>query len=279
MKPRETAFTARPRKKYRAAVALSEMYRPGSQFKVLIKYARNLYDTEAVGTMDPYVKVVLGSREARTREKTDAGVNPVFEQELVLDFQNEAEVDFRVFDGETLGSDKFVGEARISVQAVVNNGGSWAGDLQLYRGGKKPAGLLNVQIMLVSADPAGSAFHAGAVQDAGAGAMYPDMPSMNPNYQALGPASQPQVVTGMNPNYQAPYPGAGAPPSQPQVVAGMVQGYPQPVYGQPVMAQAVLAQPTMYGQPGVVYGQPQVLYGQPQVVYRPPAPTYIYRPY
>ena len=124
------------------------MYKPGSQFKVQVKYARNLYDTEAFGKMDPYVKVVLGSREARTKEKTDAGVNPVFEEELVLDFQNEAEVDFRVFDSESIGSDKFIGEARISVQAVINNGGSWAGDLQLFRGGKKPAGLLNVHIFL-----------------------------------------------------------------------------------------------------------------------------------
>ena len=228
------------------------MYKPGSQFKVKVKYARNLHDTETFGKMDPYVQVVLGSREARTKEKKDAGVNPVFEEELVLDFQNEAEVDFRVFDSESMGSDKFIGEARISVQAVINNGGSWAGDLQLYRGGKKPAGLLNVHIFLIHAEPVGSPSHVPAA--AATSGVYPDMPAMNPNYQP------------------------GAPPPQPQMASAMPV-YAQPVYGQPVMAQAVVAQPTVYAQPAVVYAQPQVVIAQPQVVYQPPGPTYVYRQY
>jgi hypothetical protein len=255
------------------------MYRPGSQFKTVIKYARNLHDMETFGKMDPYVQVILGSREARTSEKTDAGVNPVFDEEIVLDFQNEDEVDFRVWDGESMGSDKFIGEARISIRAVINNGGSWAGDLQLYRKGQKPSGLLNVHIFLIPADSDKSSPSKIAHTPSAPG-MYPDAsdlspPEMNPNY---------------NPQSSAPNPM----PSQPM----MTQAYAQPLqaqpygYPQPVVAQAtVIGQPAVYAntvmaQPGVVYAQPQVVYpqfgnpvvmSQPQVLYRPPGTTYVYR--
>ena len=282
-------------------------YAPGSQLRTVIKYAKSLHDTETFGTMDPYVQVVLGSRDARTPTKKDAGTNPVFNEELLLDFQNEAEIEFRVWDAETMGSDKFVGEAVVSIQAVINNGGSWAGDLQLFRKGRKPGGLLNVHIFLIAAKaselPSGSP--SSAHSTAATAPLYPDAnpPEFNPQYQPSAPIqpaapplaeSSPQPVTA---NFAQPVPyqqqqnpmqvSYAQATAYPQSVPGQPMVMAQPVMGQPVMAQprVVLAQPVLTGQP-VVYGQPQMLYpqvtggvvyGQPQVVYRPPGGTIIYR--
>ena len=265
------------------------MYKPGSQLKAVINYARNLYDTETFGKMDPYVQVVLGSREARTKERTDAGVNPTFNEELILEYQNETEVDFRVWDGESVGTDEFVGEARVSLKAVINNGGSWAGDLQLYRKGKKPAGKLNIQLFLIPADrsPAGSGLYPSTSPPPAMNPNYqPAPPAMNPNYQPGPPAMNPSYQPGppeMNPNYQAAPPVASqAPPQYAQPVYAQALGYPQPimaqatVVGQPqVFAAPVMAQPTVvYAQPQGIY--PQVVMAQPQVMYRPPT-GYVYR--
>jgi hypothetical protein len=250
----------------------SARYAPGSQLKIVIKYGKNLYDTETFGEMDPYVQVVLGSRQGRTRERTDAGRNPVFEEEILLDFQNETEVDFRVWDSESMGSDKIIGEAKVSIQAVINNGGSWAGDLQLYRDGRKAAGILNVYIFLVAAQVAtSSGIHTGP----SAPGLYKG--SQSPTASGIYPDPHPEY----NPHYQAGAVAMG--PAQPQP-APMASVQPQAVYAQPVMAQPsmVVGQPVM-AQPGIVYAQPQVVYaqptvyGQPQVVFRPPGNTIIYR--
>lgn len=264
------------------------MYKPGSELKAVINYARNLRDTETFGKMDPYVQVVLGSREARTKEQTDAGVNPTFKEELILEYQNESEVDFRVWDGESLGSDKFVGEAKVSLQAVINNGGSWAGDLQLYRSGKKPAGKLNIQLFLIPAASPTSSYTDRATTGAG---LYPSAspppPAMNPNYQPAAPPMNPNYQPGppeMNPNYVPPPVAPQAPAQYAQPVYAQAMGYPQPimaqatVVGQPqVFATPVMAQPSVvYAQPQGIY--PQVVMAQPQVMYRPAGPQgYVYR--
>jgi hypothetical protein len=282
-------------------------YAPGSQLRTVIKYAKRLHDTETFGSMDPYVQVILGSRDAKTTTKKDAGTNPVFNEELLLDFQNENEVEFRIWDAESIGSDKFVGEAVVSIQAVINNGGSWAGDLQLFRKGKSPGGLLNVHIFLIAARasqaPMGSPTSGQPAPVAPP--LYPEAspPEFNPHYQSSAPSqstapplspSAPQPVTA---NYTppAPYPQNQQPmpvnyaqaTAYPQAVTGQPIVMAQPVMGQPVVGQprvlyaqpVVATQPIVYGQPQIVYPQVTggVVYAQPQVVYRPPGGTIIYR--
>lgn len=236
---------------------------------------------------------------------TDAGVNPIFNQELLLDYQNEQEIEFRVWDGETIGSDKFVGEARVSLKAVINGGGSWAGDLQLFHNGKKPAGVLNVHIYLIAAAGSPELSHLAPISRgipaAPSAPQYPASPQNVSPYPSAPPPSAPAPV----PQYPAmnTQPAYGQYEAQPmQQATGYVQ-QPQPMYaqqgqypslGQPMMAQPimqpmmqpmmqpVMAQPVM-GQPMTVVGQPvvmqqQMTYGQPQVVYRPPPGAVIYRP-
>ena len=293
------------------------MHQPGSQLKVAINYARNLKDTETFGNMDPYVKVILGTREVRTKEKTDAGTNPKFNEELTLEYQNEDEVDLQVWDGEAVGSDEYVGEARVNLQAVANNGGSWAGDLQLYRIGKLPAGTLNVRLTLVQAagfaapkpdrSPGGPGLYPTASPppmnpnyQQGAPGMNPDYQAtqapMNPNYQATAASCgiNDQSIPSMNPNYQQGQPPPNltyqqGPPMNSVYAQAYPQQYQQPVYAQRMVTQAaVVGQPQVFAtpvmaQPQVVYAQPQAVYPQimvtqPQVVYRPPGPTgYVYR--
>jgi hypothetical protein len=291
------------------------MYGPGSEVKVCIKYAKNLFDTEMIGKMDPYVqvcsthpfpyifKVVLGSRECKTKSRTDAGTDPKWNQDMFLDYQGETELEFRVWDSETIGEDKFVGEAKVSLTAVINNGGSWSGDLQLFRRNKKPAGLLNVHIYMLSPNGRNVDSHSEVKMASlpemphhtrrGSGPyQYPDMnapqeyPSSAPlpnSPPSMAPAAQPVAPQCPTPMYQqqtlpqstmyAPQQPVMYAAQQPGIyTTGQVMG--QTVIGQPVYQQAgygqqvVYAQP-MYTQPGApIYAQPvQGVQGQPQVVY------------
>jgi hypothetical protein len=174
----------------------------------------------------------------KTSVKEDAGKTPQWDEDLVIDYQMESELEFQVFDREHLGSDKLIGEAKISIPAIFNAGGQWQGDVRLVRPNGNQAGVLNVQIYVLA--PGKSQGHQAAYG-------VPPMQSFQQHSQQTA-VPQPTYI-------------------QPQ----QQQQQPQVVYSQPQQPQVVIAQPQ---QPQVVYAQqPQVIFAQPQqqpqMVYAP----------
>lgn len=222
-----------------------------------------------------------------------AGREPRWNQDVVLDYQQEEEIEFIVFDEESMGSDKFIGSAKLSITAVIENGGSWAGDLQLFRH-KKPAGLLNLHIYMLSPEAAetGSsvsghvAMHtlpktpdvvrnrSGSVSG---GSPFTLTPSQQQQAQPVG-APQPQQPMMMQ---QQPMMMQQPMMQQPMMQQPMMMQQPvmgQPLVGQVAYAQPMYAQPVAYAQPVVMHQQPQVVYAQPQqptrIIYTHPQPRY-----
>ncbi|KAF4675271.1 Serine/threonine-protein phosphatase 2B catalytic subunit alpha [Perkinsus olseni] len=129
---------------------LSLMSEGKRKVKVEIKYARDLYDTEMFGKMDPYVKVRLGrGKKYKTDVKKDVGRNPTFYESVEFKYDDEPEISFEVWDKDTFSSDDFVGSARVSMASIAKHG-HWEGDLVLYRDGANKAGTLNVAIRMAS---------------------------------------------------------------------------------------------------------------------------------
>ncbi|KAF4676703.1 hypothetical protein FOL47_005420 [Perkinsus chesapeaki] len=131
--------------------SMTQTYGPGSTITVHVNYARDLYDTELFGAMDPYCLVILGALQYRTETKKSAGQYPKWDQLFSFRYNNESTLRFVVYDKDTMSSDDFVGEATVSLPAIAAKGGDWMGDLQLYRKKNKPAGALNVRVQMSAA--------------------------------------------------------------------------------------------------------------------------------
>ena len=93
--------------------------------------------------------MILGSRESRTEVAAAGGNNPLFNEIVSLESEGEEELLFRVRDETVVEGDKFLGEAKVSVPAVLHNGGGWSGDLELFTREHKPAGSLTVAITVM----------------------------------------------------------------------------------------------------------------------------------
>lgn len=148
----------------------------------------------------------LGSRESRTETASVDALNPDFNEKLSLEYHGEDELLFQV---RSFGDDSFVGEAKVSIPAVTQNGGCWRGNLELFNANRKPCGTLNVEITVLGSSVATA----------------PIEPTISGTATVLS-GHQPVVVSAQ----------------QPMVVSGQVMyaQQPQVVYAQP---QVVYAQP------------------------------------
>ena len=124
------------------------------QLRVVIYNGRSLYDTELFGTMDPYCVVRVAGNSARTRTVHNGGRNVAWQQEVSVPFtQFDQQATIQVWDEESMKRNDLVGEAAISIAHMSSLGGTWEGELQLFRKGRKPAGFVSVRVELLTMSP------------------------------------------------------------------------------------------------------------------------------
>lgn len=119
---------------------------PGS-FVLVVESAKDLYDLDWTGKMDPYIKVRLGGREFRTQVMTNAGKKAKFHWTQIIDWRGEPDVHFLAMDSNMLVADGLIGEA---VYRGLPLHSDFEGTLELMRphafGGCKKAGKLKIEI-------------------------------------------------------------------------------------------------------------------------------------
>lgn len=77
--------------------------------------ARLTRDTEAIGKMDPFVRITYGQQQFKTIVKDEAGKNPVWNETFQIDVRYIGdELKIEVIDEDVLTDDK-VGEAKIKL--------------------------------------------------------------------------------------------------------------------------------------------------------------------
>ena len=59
-----------------------------AKLHILVVSARGLNDVQTFGTQDPYVKIVSGSRQFKTKVHDNGGENPVWNEKFVLTIYN-----------------------------------------------------------------------------------------------------------------------------------------------------------------------------------------------
>jgi len=97
------------------------------------------------GKADPYAKLRIGTQEFSTKPNAGGGKNPIWNEEFTFDVSNEREIEIEVLDKETVGNDKFMGRAKVSIMEWIANG-RFEGDLDLEDKTNKPVGRISVAV-------------------------------------------------------------------------------------------------------------------------------------
>ena len=97
------------------------------------------------GKADPYCKMRIGTQEMMTKPNQGGGKNPIWNEEFNYDISNEREINIEVLDKETVGNDKFMGEAAVSIMEWIANG-KFEGDIDVQDKSKKPMGRVTLSV-------------------------------------------------------------------------------------------------------------------------------------
>ena len=97
------------------------------------------------GKADPYTKLRIGTQEFMTKPNQGGGKNPIWNEEFNFDVSNERDMDVEVLDKETVGNDKFMGQAKISIIEWIANG-KFEGDIDIQDKSGKPVGRVTLSV-------------------------------------------------------------------------------------------------------------------------------------
>jgi len=135
---------------------------------------------------DPYAKITIGAQTQQTKVHKSGGKNPVWNDEFAFQVSNEKECIIEVYDKESMGKDKFMGQAKVSIMDWIAKG-VFDGTVDLFdKGGKKPVGAVKLSCKFV-----------------------------RPMGPPGGPPKAPPGPPGMGPPGAPPMPGGSEPPRDP----------------------------------------------------------------
>jgi len=97
------------------------------------------------GKADPYTKLKIGSQENQTKPHVQGGKNPVWNQEFEFQISTEKEMEIDIFDKEQVGSDKFMGRAKVGIMDWIAMG-NFQGDIPILDKADKEVGKINVNV-------------------------------------------------------------------------------------------------------------------------------------
>ena len=175
--------------------------------------ARNLYNTEWVKNMDPYVTVRVGNQVKKTKVIRGGGTRVIWNEDLVFNFYGNSDIIIEVMDEETFNEDRPIGSCVVQVSQ-----GPFSGEVQLFRKNNQPAGFLRLSVHLVS--------------------------------QGSAPANNSSLTQQALSDYQVNTVARAYPVTPPVVPQPIIFTQPQPViYAQPQPVIYAQPQPVIYTQP------------------------------
>ncbi|CAD8116220.1 unnamed protein product [Paramecium sonneborni] len=213
--------------------------------------AKLTHDTEFLGKMDPYCKVIIGNQTQRTREHTDAGKHPTWNQSLSFRRTNEYLAEIQVWDSDEVSKDDLVGETSIALQKYLVDTPIPAEWINLsYKG--KPAGQIYIafewfsdskyqqqpqiptnpqyyqQNNVIPMKPPGAPYYQQPYNQSIPYQQPPNYPPQQPQYPQSPPYVQPgfQGTLGYPQNPQQGYAPTYPANQQPGYQANPPQGYP-----------------------------------------------------
>eukprot|EP00928_Gymnodinium_smaydae_P003958 TRINITY_DN11394_c0_g5_i1.p1 TRINITY_DN11394_c0_g5~~TRINITY_DN11394_c0_g5_i1.p1 ORF type:complete len:351 (-),score=40.30 TRINITY_DN11394_c0_g5_i1:77-1129(-) len=119
----------------------------GGHFVLVVDSAKDLYDLDYLGKMDPFVEICIGSRKFQTQVMTNADKKPKWHWSQVIDWHGEPDIFFRVKDKNICVADGLIGEARYNMLSMRHNFDDYLELMRPHRmGGMQKAGKLYIEI-------------------------------------------------------------------------------------------------------------------------------------
>ena len=95
---------------------------------ITVKKASLIHDTELMGKMDPFARIIIGKVEQKTTVKSKAGKVPEWNETFEFSAKNGDLIDFTIWDKEELMADDFVGGTKIVVNTdtMISKQETWS---------------------------------------------------------------------------------------------------------------------------------------------------------
>lgn len=107
----------------RAPPIVPQPQKPFGKLVVTVEKGINLKAGKGVfGTADPYVNLTLGKAKFSSSTHKNGGKNPEWMEDFTFEISTEQELELEVMDREVVGSDKFMGLAKIGILDWVAQG-------------------------------------------------------------------------------------------------------------------------------------------------------------
>ncbi|XP_057822815.1 elicitor-responsive protein 3 [Cryptomeria japonica] len=91
--------------------------------EVLLVKAQGLHNTEFFSKMDPYALLKCQTQEHKSKVASNQGSNPEWNEKFVFKLSEGAsDLIIRIMDKDRFSADDFIGEAKISLKAVLMEG-------------------------------------------------------------------------------------------------------------------------------------------------------------
>ncbi|CAL0318345.1 unnamed protein product [Lupinus luteus] len=96
---------------------------PRGTLEVILVSAKGLDDSDFLSSIDPYVILTYRAQEHKSTVKEGAGSNPEWNEIFLFTVSDSAsELNLKIMDKDKFSKDDFLGEAIISIDAVVEEG-------------------------------------------------------------------------------------------------------------------------------------------------------------
>ncbi|RIA90261.1 C2 domain-containing protein [Glomus cerebriforme] len=97
------------------------MTKKGS-LKVTVVEARNLKDEDIIGKSDPYIKLILDSKNTQSTTTKSGDLNPTYNEQFTFNIDGQKSLDIEVWDKDTVTRDDLIGKADVSLSHAFSKG-------------------------------------------------------------------------------------------------------------------------------------------------------------
>ncbi|KAL9234447.1 hypothetical protein vseg_009319 [Gypsophila vaccaria] len=96
---------------------------PQGKLEVLLVNAKGLDNSDFLSSMDPYVLLICRTQEQKSSVSTDTGSNPEWNETFIFTVSGDVpELHLKIMDKDSFTADDFVGEAKIPLEGVFEEG-------------------------------------------------------------------------------------------------------------------------------------------------------------
>jgi len=90
--------------------------------KVTVVEAKNLKDEDLIGKSDPYIKLILDSKNTQSTTTKSGDLNPTYNECFTFNIDGQKELSIEVWDKDSVTKDDLIGKDKVSLSHAFSKG-------------------------------------------------------------------------------------------------------------------------------------------------------------